>query len=189
METAADESLMRTVRDGDVEALATLFERHHRALFHFFAQMTGGRETAEDLVQDVFFRMLKYRHTYSPDGRFVAWMYQIARNAYTDHQRKRRFERPMKEGPEHRETESADPAPRIDHRLEQGQDVALLRRAFDRLPADKREILVLSRYQNLKYEEIAEILECEVGAVKVRVFRAVRLLSDIFYRLSGRRAS
>ena len=189
MEPAADETLMHNVRDGDSEALATLFERHHRPLFNFFAQVAGSREIAEDLVQDVFFRMLKYRHTYSPDGRFAAWMYQIARNAYTDHQRKRRFERPMPEGPEHRETESVDPQPGIDRRLERGQDLELLKRAFERLPAEKREILVLSRYQNLKYEDIAEIMGCEVGAVKVRVFRAVRQLGDIFYRLSGRRAS
>ena len=189
METVADESLMHKVRDGDVEALATLFERHHRPLFHFFAQMTGGRETADDLVQDVFFRMLKYKHTYSPDGRFVAWMYQIARNTYTDYQRKRRFEGALPKSPEQTEFESADPEPGIDHRLARGQDIALLRRAFDRLPVEKREILVLSRYEDLKYEEIAEILGCEVGAVKVRVFRAVRQLGDIFNRLSGRRAS
>lgn len=180
---------MRKVRDGDVEALATLFERHHRPLFHYFAQMTGGRETADDLVQDVFFRMLKYRQTYSPDGRFVAWMYQIARNAYTDHQRKRRFERPMPEAPEHREIEPVDPQPGVHHQIERGQDLDLLKRALERLPAEKREILVLSRYQDLKYEEIADILGCEAGAVKVRVFRAVRQLGDIFYRLSGRRAS
>jgi RNA polymerase sigma-70 factor (ECF subfamily) len=189
LEPAADEALMHKVRDGDVEALAALFERHHRALFNFFAQIAGARETAEDLVQDVFFRMLKYRHTYSTDGRFVAWMYQIARNAYTDHQRKRRFERPMPESPEHREIESVDPEPGVDWRLERAQDLALLKRAFERLPAEKREILALSRYQDLKYEDIAEILGCEVGAVKVRVFRAVRNLGDIFYRLSGRRAS
>jgi len=64
-----------------------------------------------------------------------------------------------------------------------------LRRALDRLPLDKREVLVLSRFQNLKYSEIADILGCEVGAVKVRVFRAIRELGEIFGELTGERAS
>ena len=62
----------------------------------------------------------------------------------------------------------------------------MLRRALAKLPLEKREVLVLSRFQNLKYGEIAEILDCEIGAVKVRVYRATRELSQIFYELSGR---
>jgi DNA-directed RNA polymerase specialized sigma24 family protein len=57
------------------------------------------------------------------------------------------------------------------------------------LPLDKRELLVLSRYQDLKYEEIATILSCDVGAVKVRVYRAVRALGQIYFELAGERAS
>ena len=65
----------------------------------------------------------------------------------------------------------------------------MLRRALAKLPLEKREVLVLSRFQNLKYGEIAEILDCEIGAVKVRVYRATRELSQIFYQLSGEKAS
>jgi len=68
-------------------------------------------------------------------------------------------------------------------------DLALLRRAFQRLPADRRELLVLSRWQNMPYEEITEIVQCEPGAVKTRVFRAMRQLSETFFRLGGRKAS
>src|SRR5205823_11720081 len=83
-----DETLMLLVRGGDVARLGVLFDRHHRALFDFFARMTGSRTAAEDLVQDVFFRMLKYRDTFRVESRFKAWMFRIARNAGFDHFKK-----------------------------------------------------------------------------------------------------
>src|ERR1700694_5717387 len=83
---------MEEVRQGDLASLAILFERHHRPLFHFFIHVNGDRELSEDLVQDVFFRMLKYRKSYRPDRSFTAWMYQIARNTQIDSAHKRRNE-------------------------------------------------------------------------------------------------
>jgi len=68
-------------------------------------------------------------------------------------------------------------------------EIGILKRAMAMLPLEKRELLVLSRYQNLKYEEIAQILGCDVGAVKVRVYRAVRALGQIYFELAGQRAS
>ena len=72
-----DEALMRAVRDGDVARLGELFERHHRSVFDFLVRMTGDRASAEDMVQDVFVRMLKYRATFRDDGRFETWMFRI----------------------------------------------------------------------------------------------------------------
>src|ERR1700682_2110125 len=80
---------MGQVGNGDVAKLAVLFERHHRPLFRYFVSMNRNRELAEDLVQDVFFRMLRYRASYDPAQSFTAWMYQIARNAGVDQARKR----------------------------------------------------------------------------------------------------
>lgn len=183
---------MTRVRDGDVGHLAVLFDRHHRALFHFFLHLCGSAPAAEDLVQEVFFRILKFRSTYradSRDGRFTAWMYQIARNVHTDHLRKKQSEMPLFEDRSGREREPADPTTPADLRLIKASDVALLRRALARLPADRRELLVLCRFQNLPYEQVAAILQCETAAVKTRVFRAMRQLSEIFSRLSGRQAS
>jgi RNA polymerase sigma-70 factor (ECF subfamily) len=170
-----------------------LFERHHRALYNFFVHMNGKPDLSEDLVQDVFFRILRYRHTYDEKRPFGAWMYQIARNANLDHAQKRKGElqlvtdaqdeddRPMKE--------PVSPMPDAEASVRKRQEVKLLRQALERLPEDKREVLVLSRYQNLKYEEIAELLGCEVGAVKVRVYRATRALGQIYFELAGERAS
>ena len=73
--------------------------------------------------------------------------------------------------------------------LARGQDVVLLRRALDRLSSDKREILVLSRFNEMKYDEIAGVLGCEVGTVKVRVFRAMRALEQIYTTLAKEKSA
>lgn len=187
MEGQADHLVMLAVRDGDVERIGVLFDRHHRMLFNFFLRLTANRGLSEDLVQDVFFRMLKYRQTYQADTSFTAWMYQIARNAHIDQARKRRLEIVPDDDAPWATLASTDADPQ--ERMEQTQEIQLLRRALDQLPLEKREVLVLSRFQNLKYSEIAEVLGCEVGAVKLRVFRAVRELGQIFFELSGERAS
>jgi len=191
--TTPDQTVMTEVKDGDVRKLAVLFERHHRPLFNFFVHLTGNRDLSEDLVQDVFFRMLRYRHTYDPKHTFTAWMYQIARNASVDHARKRKPEVPIESTSVNEEwnamPEPVSELPGAEEQLGRAQEVRLLRRALERLPDEKREILILSRFQNLKYEDIATVLGCEVGAVKVRVYRATRALSEIYFELAGARAS
>src|SRR5215510_13210164 len=87
-----DENLMKAVRNGEIAKLGQLFDRHNRALFDFFAKVTGSRITAEDLVQDVFFRILEYRKTFREDSHFKAWMFHIARNARVDYYRKHQTE-------------------------------------------------------------------------------------------------
>ncbi|MFN7993860.1 MAG: RNA polymerase sigma factor [Bryobacteraceae bacterium] len=188
-ETRADDVLMQKVREGDLPKMAVLFERHHRALFRYFLRLSGSREFSEDLVQDVFFRMLKYRHTYQDGSPFTSWMYQIARNAHLDGVRKRKGEVPLAGdgGEEIQEPVSAAPDPGEIFRRR--QNLRLLEKALAVLPPEKRELLVLSRFQNLKYDQIAQILSCDVGTVKVRVYRAVKALSQIFFELAGEKAS
>jgi RNA polymerase sigma factor (sigma-70 family) len=180
-----DNKIMEDVRDGKVEKLAVLFERHHVALYNFFIRLTGKTNISEDLVQDVFFRILKYRHTYKGQSKFTIWMYQIARNAHIDYLRKLKEELPLEE--QWDEAASYEPTP-IEE-LEKGQDIALLREALAKLPMKKREILVLSRYQNLKYKEIAELFGWHIGTVKAHVHRAIKELGKIYFELSGGVAS
>ena len=181
-----DENLMLAVRGGDVSKLGLLFDRYHRVLFDFFARMTSSRAIAEDLVQDVFFRILKYRATFRADSRFKAWMFHIARNARVDYYRKHHPETVLPED-DTGGVQSSTPAP--GHRLEQEEQITLLECAMFKLPAEKREVLVLSRYQEMKYEQIAEVMGCEVGTVKVRVHRALNELREIFLKLSRERLS
>ena len=180
-----DNAVMAAVGAGQVARLAVLFERYHRALFRYFVSMNGDREQAEDLVQEVFFRMLRYRTSYDPAQSFTAWMYQIARNAGVDQLRKRGTAEVV--DLDSFTLASASPGP--EESASRGQDLALLRRAIEQLPEDKREILVLSRFQGMKHEDIAEVLGCEVGTVKVRVYRAIRALGQIYFTLEKEKAS
>ena len=182
---------MAQVRDGDLRKLALLFERHHRPVYNFFRHMNGDPDLSEDLTQEVFFRILRYRRTYDDKRPYSAWMYQIARNTNIEAAQKRKGELRLvpNQDDETDPPETASPRPGIEETLGRLQEIKLLRRAMDRLPSDKRELLVLSRFQNLKYESIAQILGCDVGAVKVRVYRAVRSLGQIYLELSGEKAS
>ena len=180
-----DEQAMREVRDGDVGKLEVLFDRHHAGVLRYFQYLTLNRTLSEDLAQEVFFRILKYRHTYQPAGNFRAWLYQIARHVYAGQLGKRKSEVAMPE--EAREIRGAETPP--DREFQKKQETLMLRRALAAMPGDKREVLIMSRFLDLKYEEIAAVLKCEVGTVKVRVYRAMRDLSDRFFALSGEQAS
>ena len=187
MQAQEDHQLMRSVRNGDVGKLAALYNRHQRPLFNFFLRLTSSRPVSEDLVHDVFMRILKYRASYGDQEHFTPWLYRIARNAHIEHARRGRLEVVNADPGSQREPVAPEPGP--DQRAEYGQNVALLRRALALLPEEKREVLILSRFQNLRYDEIARILDCEVGAVKVRVYRAVRQLEQIYNQLAGEKAS
>lgn len=176
-QTISDEELMSQVRSGVGESLGVLFERYQTPLLNFYYKLTGDRGLSEDLVQEVFFRILKYRHSYRPETGFRAWMYQIARNARVDHWRRQKPETSW-------EPEMSPPVMPQDM-TEQAQQHELLHVALMELAEEKREVLVLSRFQDLKYEDIAALLGCEVNTVKVKVFRALRELREIFEALQS----
>lgn len=176
-----DNVLMEEVKEGKVEKLAVLFEKYHVQLFNFFLRLTGNRGASEDLVQDVFLRILKYRTTYKGQSKFTVWMYQIARNAHIDYLRKSKGELSLDD--QWDEVMETEPTP-LD-RLERGQDVKLMQEALARLPLKKREVLVLSRYHDMKYKDIAELFGCQIGTVKAHVHRAIKDLGNIYYELSG----
>jgi RNA polymerase sigma factor (sigma-70 family) len=177
----SDNKLMEEVKQGKVEKMAVLFEKHHVALFNFFMRLTGNRNISEDLVQEVFMRMLKYRATYQGRSKFTLWMYQIARNAHIDYLRKKKDALPLDDQWSEPITTEDSPA----EKLECGQEVQLLRQALAQLPLKKREVLILSRYQNLKYKEIAELMDCHIGTVKAHVHRAIKELGKIYFELQG----
>lgn len=185
MNKATDNHLMEQVRDGNVEKLAILFERYHVMLYNFFLRLTGNRSISEDLVQDVFIRILKYRSSYQGQHKFTIWLYKIARNTHIDYLRKRKNE--VSPGEEWDEAVSQEPSP--PEKVEQAQEIARISQALAKLPLKKREVLILSRFQNLKYKEIAELFDCRIGTVKVLVHRAIIELGKAYFELSGGMAS
>jgi RNA polymerase sigma factor (sigma-70 family) len=174
-----DEQLMGAVRDGDLSRLGPLFERYHLPLCDFLSRMTGNPGVAEDLVQDVFLRVLKYRATFRDEARFDTWLYRIARNARVDYFRSRRPSEVIEEAALNVPHAAETPAEAI----ERERDVARLRRALLLLREDKRELIVLARYRGMKHDQIADLLGIQAGAVKVRLHRAVQELRQIFLEL------
>jgi RNA polymerase sigma factor (sigma-70 family) len=180
-----DHALMVAVRDGELDALGELFERHHLPLFGFLVKLTGSRTTAEDITQIVFQRMLKYRHTYRDDGSFTAWMYHLARRCAAD-QFRRDQHAPQPADPAEL-YDRADDAPHAAHHATTRDDQMLLQAALAHLDHPDREVLLLSRFQEMSFAEIATILECSVGAAKVRAHRALQELRDVYFQLQKRR--
>ncbi|MBU1699565.1 MAG: sigma-70 family RNA polymerase sigma factor [Candidatus Eisenbacteria bacterium] len=176
MRETSDEQLMQAVRDGDLDQLGCLFERYHKRLYNFFLRQMGNRQLSEDLVQEVFFRMLKYRRTYRGEGKFTTWMYSIACRIKIDHLRQARHRYTFTD--EIEELAGTDPDP--DHLTEQSLNHQKLYDALSRLSEERRTVLLLSRFQNQRYSEISKILGCPVGTVKARVFYAIRDLKWLF---------
>lgn len=167
---------MLKVKSGDLDKMGLLYERHKRRLFGFFYNMSGDPNLSEDLVQNVFIRMLKYKHTYSGEGSFLAWMFRTARNVKFDHHKKRK------------EVFQADIST-LDHKLvdndnavthmEKRDNLALLQKALLQLGEEQREILVFSKLKEMKFSEIGEILGCSEGTAKVKAHRALKALKEI----------
>ena len=172
---------MHELRAGRTGALAALFERHHARVYRFCLRMTGDRQTAEDLVQDVFMRMLKYSKTFKASSTFDPWMFAITRNACADHWRSTaRLDKTT--APTHED--EADEAAQPERIAASAEREDLLHRALMALPLERREVLLLSRFEYKKHEEIADILGCSVGAVRVRIHRAIKQLRDIYIDLA-----
>src|SRR5471030_1265881 len=167
---------MLQVKAGDLERMSLLFERHHKALFGFLFHLTQRREASEDMVQTVFYRILKYRNSFSEGSNFSGWMYHIARNVLKD----QKFGMDSQYEPVNLHEEKIAGGTLADERLEKEQSRQQLYDALAMLSERDREILLLNRMKELNYPEISEILGISQGAAKVRVSRAIEELKKIF---------
>ncbi|SFQ45516.1 RNA polymerase sigma-70 factor, ECF subfamily [Pseudarcicella hirudinis] len=182
MDHLSDNTLMLKVKAGDLDKMGLLFERYHRSLYGFLFHMTNQKEASEDMVQNVFYRMLKYRNSFSGDGAFRTWMYHLARNVLKDYVKSNNrsaFQYDLKEIEERISGGST-----ADQLLEKEQELQALETALAGLSAENKELLVLSRYQELSYQEIAQILDTTEGAIKVRVHRAMNQLKSIYLKIN-----
>lgn len=175
-----DEQLMLKIKAGRVELLAIIFEKYNKQLFSYLYRITGSRQLSEDLVQEVFCRILKYKESYKGSSKFIHWIFRIARNTMFDHFRKHKKD-DYQELEEHELPVDSTP----EEFLESEEQKELLNRALMKLPERKREVIVLSRFQNLKYSEIAEILGCSENTIKVQVHRSLKELQKYMLQHKG----
>lgn len=171
---------MMQVKSGDLNKLGLLYERYKRPLYGFFYNTNLDGTISEDLVQGVFERVLKYKHGFKGNGSFKTWLFHIARNVNIDHHKKnnRRPETVMENVPVMGLTIEASES-------REEESIRLLERAMTLLDYEKREILTLSKLKGMKYKEIGAIMDCSEGAVKVKVFRALRELKTMYTKLES----
>jgi RNA polymerase sigma factor (sigma-70 family) len=174
-----DETIMEAVKNGELQQATLLFERYHKRIFNFLARMTMDRDLAEDLTQNVFLRIIKYRNSYREGNKFQSWIYQVARNVFSDHYQsvKNRFS-------DFVDVEKvSDHIGSNDDSEEQDEKEKLLHRSMAKLTEEQRELLVLTRFQQMKYEEVAAIMDTTVANIKVKVHRAIIKLRELYFEL------
>jgi len=171
----SDEDLMLAVKAGDTAAFETLYRRHRDRLYAFLVRFTGNPATAQDLFQEAFLRVFRDRVSYEPRAAFTTWLFTIARHLFLDSLKR---PSPVAASDVSRPAIDAvpDPAPDALGHLEASERGVALRKALAALPDDDRAILLLSRFDGLRYAEIADILGMSAGAVKVRAHRALQTL-------------
>ncbi len=174
---------MLKVKMGETFRLGLLYERYKKRLFGFFFQMNRDASLSEDLVQNVFIRILKYKHTYTEDSKFVTWVFQIARNTNYDNYRKDKKNR-------HQDLDTIEysitTSETIETEITKNENVSTLQLALKQLSEEKRELLLLSKFRELKYKEVGEIIGCTEGAARTKVHRALNELKTVFLTLEKR---
>jgi RNA polymerase sigma factor (sigma-70 family) len=184
LDTISDNALMSQVKNGDAEKMGILYKRYYQQLYRFIFHMTGQKELSEDMVQSIFLRMLKYPSGFKGFGEFKTWMYHIARNAVYDNYRKVNKNPALSsiENIVERISDEHDAADTVNRENE----LIMLEKAMVKLTDENRELLILCRFQELKYAEIARILNISEGAVKVRVHRALSQLKENYFNIENK---
>jgi RNA polymerase sigma-70 factor (ECF subfamily) len=170
----ADVSLMLEVAGGSEGAFTVLVGRHQKSLLNFFTRM-GASSDSEDLVQETFVRLFRYRRQYRPAARFTTFLYHLARNVWADRGRKIiRIERLASEFQNH-------VALHVRAAPEPPGEAGDIEAALDRLSPKLREVIVLNVFQGLRYQEVADVLAIPLGTVKSRINLALAALKEILH--------
>jgi RNA polymerase sigma-70 factor (ECF subfamily) len=180
MAIESDLDLMLRVRDGDAASFETLLRRYRLPLVRYFRRMVRDQGLAEDLAQEVFLRVYKSRERYQPEARFTTWLYRIATNLALNAIRDRRDEASDAAGDDAEGGSGlerfVDPQPTVEQRLVQSDRERLIRHAVEALPGNQRAAVILHKYQEVDYRQIAGILSVSESAVKSLLFRAYETL-------------
>jgi RNA polymerase sigma factor (sigma-70 family) len=173
VENQTDEEIMCRLQNGDIEKSSILFERYHIKMYNYFLRNTFNKELSMDLSQNLFLRMLKYRKSYDSNMPFKTWLFSIARNLFLDSTKyKFRNMEPL---------EKVNVANLTENEYDQSEDEKLYR-ALAALSESDRELIELSRFQHLKYHEIASMMNLSEVNVKVRIHRAISRLREIYFK-------
>jgi RNA polymerase sigma-70 factor (ECF subfamily) len=189
--TRTDVQLMLDVKAGDEASFDFLLQKYRSPLVNFLHRMVRDTATAEDLAQEVFLRVYRARKQYTPSAKFTTWLFRIATNLALNSLRDTRYQKMAvsldgpADGDEGIPMELAAREPRIDQRLIERDRTDVIRRAVWSLPEKQRAAVLLHKYEEMDYAEIARILECSESALKSLLFRAYESLRTELAPLVG----
>ena len=171
----SDEIIMAEVQQGDLDKSSLLFERYQTKVYNYFLRICFDEQLSMDLSQNTFYRMLNYRISYKPELSFKSWLFGIARNVFLDSVKSK-----------HSKTDSLENINR-EHQVESNKvlekfENEALYLALNKLSKEEREIIIMSRFQDIKYSEIAEIQGLSLSAIKVKIHRAIKKLREFYFK-------
>lgn len=169
--------LMQKLKEGDLDRAADLFDMYNKRLYNFFLKSTYDRDLSHDLTQTVFYRMIRYRRSFSGNHPFRSWIYQIARNVMSDHFRKEKKVSMF--------VDIDDIGDKAGDHVPAGESYKQLYQSMALLDHGQREILVMSKFQQMNYKDIAAIMDTTVSNVKIKVHRAMKQLKKQYKRMEA----
>jgi RNA polymerase sigma-70 factor (ECF subfamily) len=184
-----DAQLMCRVREGDIQSYSLLMQRHRRPVIHFVHRMVQNQAVAEELAQEVFLRVYRSRGSYEPTAKFSTWLFRIATHVALNSLRNGRYEQNRESlDQEPREglyRQFRDSKPTVEEMLLAGIKTQQIRDEIENLPPNQRAAVILHKYQELDYAQIACVLQCSESAVKSLLFRAYERLRARLAHFNG----
>jgi RNA polymerase sigma factor (sigma-70 family) len=174
-----DEEIMAGISQGRLDDATILYDRYHVKIYNFFLRLTYNREVSRDLMQNVFYRIIKYGKSWKKNHSFAPWIFKISKNEFNDHLKKEgKFNNNAKDLEEINESAAcliSDPF--------QSETVKNLHNSLAKISPEHRKVLLLSKYMKLKNKEIADILDSNENAVKGMIYRAMCELRKVYFKL------
>lgn len=184
-----DAELMLRVREGDTQSFAVLLEKYRGPVIHFLQRMILNQAVAEELAQEVFLRVYRSRANYEPTAKFTTWLFRIASHLALNHIRDGRHERNQEsldeEVSEGMGRQVASLGPTVEQSLVRESKYVEIRQAIQNLPAKQRAAVLMHKYEEMEYSQIAAALECSESAVKSLLFRAYEGLRAKLAHMAG----
>jgi RNA polymerase sigma factor (sigma-70 family) len=168
-----DEELMHIVSEGNLDAMTYIFDRYQVRLYNFYYQKVKDVAVCEDLTQNVFLKVIKYKHSYK-GGKFVSWIFKIARNLFYDHYQEQKKTQPF----ENIDDVSSE---LNEESIEKEEEVSHLMKVLNNLSDTDKELIIMNRIEGIKYEQIAEIIGSNTIAVKTKIHRIIKKLRTNYF--------
>src|SRR5580765_5441341 len=177
-----DAELMLRVKDGDGASFGVLLDKHRSSVVHFLFRMVQNYGVAEELAQEVFLRVYRSRSTYEPTAKFTTWLFRIAThlalNALRDGKNERWQDRLDDDSSAVPVRQVTDTRPSVEQRMVYEVKLDEIRRAIGALPDKQRAAVLMHKYEEMEYSQIARVLTCSESAVKSLLFRAYETLRE-----------